>query len=408
MNLNDMTEQRSRILAIDDTPDNLRLLIGIFDPKEYIVFPARSGSLALSLLKSNLPDLILLDINMPDMDGFELCKILKGDPKTRDIPVIFISGRDDPDAVTQGFAVGGVDFILKPFRSSEVLARSNAHLMLKHYRELLKKQNVQLQETVQSLAETQRQLARAENLSSLNQLVSGVAHEINTPIGVCITASSYLSRISEDMGQTRLSGTASIKNYSDFLDETSEAAKMIENSLETAVKLINSLKMMTEIKQLEPMQIFSVCDALNETIANANKSLKPNQVITLDCCSKTLLSGSIEAFCQIFSSLIANSLFHGFENRQDGEIDIHVEEKNGHIEVLCSDNGVGIPEEYLDKIFNPFFTTKRAKGNTGLGLFAVYQLLTLYFDGKVICESTPGEGTRFTLTFPQTNPNTLK
>ncbi len=265
----------------------------------------------------------------------------------------------------------------------------------------LKDLNVKLQETLQTLVDTQKQLFRSEKLSALTRLVSGVAHEINTPIGICITANSYLVKIGQELGELRESGNATEKGYRYYLEEASEVSDIIQRSLETAVRLINSLKILSGIKRQEPMQEFNVHESIHDVIAGVRKDLKENQVIHVNCASDILLSGSVEVLSQILSSLIANSLVHGFKQQNDGIITIDVEEKPGGVEILFRDDGIGISEEHLDKVFDPFFTTTRGKGNTGLGLFAVYEMLTLHFEGSVICESLPGEGVSFLLTFPR-------
>ena len=134
------------ILVVDDVPDNLRLLVGILAKRGYVVRPASSGSIALSAAQTEPPDLILLDIMMPEMDGYEVCEQLKADERTRDIPVIFITAMSKVLDKVRAFSVGGVDYITKPFHVEEVLARVEAHLTIRNLQKSLHEQNLRLQE----------------------------------------------------------------------------------------------------------------------------------------------------------------------------------------------------------------------------------------------------------------------
>ncbi|MEG4057438.1 MULTISPECIES: response regulator [unclassified Microcoleus] len=174
---------RGNILVVDDTPANLRLLAGILNGKGYKVRPVPSGELALSAAKGMPPDLILLDIMMPEMNGYEVCQKLKADERTCDIPVIFISAINDVLDKVFAFAVGGVDYITKPFQVEEVLVRVETHLAMCQLRKKLQQKNNELTVTLDKLQATQNQLVQSEKMAALGQLIAGIAHEINTPLG---------------------------------------------------------------------------------------------------------------------------------------------------------------------------------------------------------------------------------
>ncbi|MCC3413606.1 MULTISPECIES: response regulator [unclassified Microcoleus] len=171
------------ILVVDDTPANLRLLAGILNGKGYKVRPVPSGELALSAAQGMPPDLILLDIMMPEMNGYEVCEKIKADERTRDIPVIFISAINDVLDKVKAFAVGGVDYITKPFQMEEVLVRVETHLAMCQLQKKLKQKNDELTITLEQLQATQEQLVQSEKMAALGQLIAGIAHEINTPLG---------------------------------------------------------------------------------------------------------------------------------------------------------------------------------------------------------------------------------
>ncbi|MFB2937663.1 response regulator [Aerosakkonemataceae cyanobacterium BLCC-F154] len=177
------TNYKANILVVDDTPDNLRLLVGMLTEKGYKVRPVMDGELALMGAQSMPPDLILLDINMPKMNGYEVCKQLKRNELTREIPVIFISALDDVLDKVQAFQVGGVDYVTKPFQLEEVLVRVETHLAIRELQKSITAKNKDLEVIVKQLQSTQEQLIHSEKMAALGQLVAGIAHEINTPLG---------------------------------------------------------------------------------------------------------------------------------------------------------------------------------------------------------------------------------
>ena len=183
MNSNQALIPLADLLVVDDTPDNLRLLSTMLSEQGYKVRKVISGPLALRVVSVASPDLILLDINMPQMNGYEVCKHLKAEPKTSEIPVIFISAVNDVFDKVKAFSMGGVDFITKPFQVEEVLARVETHLSRVFLQKKLQAKNEELSKTLQQLQATQNQLIQSEKMAALGQLIAGIAHEINTPLG---------------------------------------------------------------------------------------------------------------------------------------------------------------------------------------------------------------------------------
>ena len=182
------------ILVVDDTLTNLKVMVQTLSEAGYEVRTATSGERAIKQISYELPDLILLDIQMPGIDGFETCKKLKENPETKEIPVIFMTALSDSKSIVKGFRLGAVDYITKPFQAVEVLARVKTHIHLQQLRnnlqkEVAKKTN-ELTETLDQLKTSQAKLIQTEKMSALGELMTGVANELNHPIGTCLLYTS--------------------------------------------------------------------------------------------------------------------------------------------------------------------------------------------------------------------------
>jgi two-component system, NtrC family, sensor kinase len=233
----------NNILVVDDTPQNLHLLVDILTKYDYKVRPVPNGKLAISAAEINPPDLILLDIMMPDLDGYQVCKQLKSNPKTKDIPIIFISAINEPVDKVKAFAIGAADYITKPFQMHEVLIRVKHQLSVVNLKNQLKIKNEQLNKTINQLQQNQKRIVKFNKYLALEKITLGITEHINNP----------LSEINNSLAEINQFGQLSIKNLPTFLQQISpEQHKYFVALLKQAENnKINSLLSTTEKQELK-------------------------------------------------------------------------------------------------------------------------------------------------------------
>ncbi len=252
----------------------------------------------------------------------------------------------------------------------------------------------------EELKKTQKQLVESEKLSSLGGLVAGVAHEINTPIGICVTASSHLRKLSKDFLKKYKISKLTKTDFEDFLSNIDSGHDLILSNMEKASSLISSFKKVAVDRQSEELRKINFKSYLNELLLSLRYKIKKTKhkiLIEGDDFSEVTYPGIIS---QIFTNLILNSIIHGFENIEMGEININLAKLADQILITYTDNGCGIPKENIKKIFDPFFTTKRGRGGSGLGMNIVYNLVVSKLKGHIECKSSENEFTEFTIKLP--------
>lgn len=401
MDTNQDNHYKADILVVDDTVANLRLLVNLLVERGYKVRPASNGAMALSAAQTEPPDLILLDIIMPNMDGYEVCGQLKADERTGNIPVIFISAISEVFDKVKAFAIGGVDYITKPFQVEEVLARVETHLAMRSLQKSLEDKNNELGKTLQSLKVTQAKLIEAEKNAALGNLVAGVAHEINTPLGISVTAASVLKEDASDFLNTYKNGKMKRSDLETFVDTAIDSSRMILANLKRAADLVQSFKQVAVDQSTEVKRCFNLKEYLEEIMLSLIAELKKNKhTVTIEGDETLILNSYPGALSQIVTNLVMNSLIHAYDQGKAGEIKINFKREGNQVIFQYRDDGKGILPEHLSQIFDPFFTTNRSQGSTGLGLHIVYNLVSQQLNGTIQCESQVGVGTTFTIYLP--------
>ena len=261
--------------------------------------------------------------------------------------------------------------------------------------------NEDLVHTNERLQTMQKHLVQSEKMAALGSLVAGVAHEINTPVGVGVTAASHLSNITEQFMLSCVSCVPEKRALNEYLEDIQEAASIIQKNLERAGRLIKSFKQVSVDQSSESRRTFKVREYLDEILLSLHPQLrKSSHTVVVECDPEISISSYPGAMAQIITNLLMNSLAHAYEADAAGKIRIDVEKRDNMLELRYSDDGKGMEREVLSKIFEPFFTTRRGTGGTGLGLYMVYNIVNRQLGGSIECQSEPGRGTQFTVKFP--------
>ncbi len=363
--------KKQKIFIVDDNAINIKIL-GETLSNRYDISFAKNGYEALSIIPRMIPDLILLDITMPGIDGYDVCRKLKAERNTKDIPVIFITARDTNEDETKGFDCGAIDYIIKPFKAEIVLARIKTHLELKLHRDKLN----------EIVTERTSQLIHSDRLATIGTIASAVAHEIKNPL-------FYISGNIELIQQYVENGK---------FDKINAKVEKIFDGINRISKLTEGLNGYSRHDSTS-LLICSIDEIVKDSIVLISHGLK-HRNITL---SFENIPGNLKIYCdfqkmsQIFVNLINNAI--DAIGEKEGLIKIEAKKEEKKIIVKVIDNGPGMPKESIDNVFTPFITSKEKNKGTGLGLFIVKRIIEDH-QGTISLSSTEGKGTEFTINLP--------
>ncbi|MEH1873643.1 hybrid sensor histidine kinase/response regulator [Nostoc sp.] len=421
------------ILLVDDNPNNLKVLSEAIQGCGWKALMATDGESAIEQTEYARPDLILLDVMMPGVDGFETCRRLKANAITQNIPVIFMTALTDATDKVKGLEIGAVDYITKPFQHEEVIARLKLHLKISHLTRTLEQRvqerTAELSQSLQQLQQTQLQLIQSEKMSTLGQLVAGIGHEINNPIGFisgnCFHIEEYvkdllhlvnlqqqklahpnpeieeliqeidLEYITEDLSKIFLSmhqGIGRLKDISLSLrtfarsDISSKVEFQIHEGINSTLMLLKhrlkdqgnrpKIEVLTQYGKLPPITCYP--GQMNQVLMN-------------------IIANAIDAFDSLHQTRSVQEIA-AYQNTIT--ITTSVDHQQNNITICIEDNALGMSPEVQAKIFEPSFTTKPVGKGTGLGLAISHQIVVDKHNGQINCLSTSGQGTKFIITLP--------
>jgi PAS domain S-box-containing protein len=290
--------------------------------------------------------------------------------------------------------------------AEEITERKRAEVALKASEREVRRARDTAEATLQNLRETQNSLIEAEKLAALGRLVAGVAHEINNPLGTSLTLASSLERKSRLFAEVAAQGTLKRSSLNEFIDAIRDGSAQLQESLNRAAGLIQSFKQVASDRNNSDMRSFDL-GHLTEQVATGLRPALPQHGVTLDVvCQRGLSMRSYPgSYGQVLTNLFLNSIAHAFPDGQQGKIAIKVSASSAdEVEIIFTDDGCGMSADVWRQAFDPFFTTRRHQGCTGLGLHIVYSIVTDRLGGHLDLKSEPGKGTRVELRFPKVAP----
>jgi signal transduction histidine kinase len=359
---------RPKVLIVDDVTKNIQLVANFLKQAGYEINYSISGINALNHVKNESFDLILLDIMMPEMDGFEVCQKLKENPSTRDIPVIFLTAKTDIESITKAFEVGGVDFVTKPFNRAELLARVNTHLELMSQRKSLKDLN-----------------------ATKDKFFSIIAHDLKSPLNQLIGLSELINT-----GLKNGSVDESVR-MADLMSDASKSAKaLLENLLEWSRSQTGTIKFTPN-----PLDLHVLTREIVEL--HEQHALQKKVKLKAEVPENYFAFADANMIKTVLRNLVSNGI--KFTN-QGGNVTLSVEKENGNVIYSVADSGIGLKPEDIGKLFridiNPNSIGNSKEKGTGLGLILCKEFVEIN-GGKIWVESKWREGTTFRFSLPVKN-----
>lgn len=269
----------------------------------------------------------------------------------------------------------------------------------------LRDSNQRLESSLDHLKQTQQQLVESEKMASLGGLVAGITHDVNTPIGISVTASSFLREKLDELEAALNNKQLTQPQLEKFIAEGRESVQLLDNNLERASELITSFKQVAVDQASDAIRDINLRRYIQDLIQSLQPRLKKTKhQIHLSCPDNLMIRCPAGAISQIFTNLIINSLVHGFEGVSNGNmwinVDLDYDREHDRLNITYQDDGVGISQQQLEHLFDPFFTTKRDDGGSGLGTHIVRNLVVQTLQGEISASSQPGKGLTYTLSFP--------
>lgn len=267
--------------------------------------------------------------------------------------------------------------------------------------DLVEIKTIKLSQSLDTLKKTQDELVEKSKMASLGELVAGIAHEINTPVGILITGTSYIKELIQELEDLYNTKNLTSKKIINIIDKGLETANLLQNSSIKAGKLIKNFKEVAVNETSDIQRKINLNQYVGDIVNGFQTELSEKNIIVNIACDESLeLYTYPSSISQIFTNLLSNSFLHGFNRKNSGKIIINININDEHVNIIYKDNGFGMSEESVKKIFMPFYTTTRGKGTSGLGMFIVYNTVVQSLFGVINCKSIPNKETIFEISFP--------
>ena len=399
--LNATDSQQSYLKQIlDNSPDGIftistELEIRYVNPAFCRILGFEADEIVGTQITEYLGDLNILDVCMIEVAEHGYCNDQETVFKRKDGSMVHIS-KNVQSIVDED---GNFKEILISVRDLTDLHQLNKNLAESKLQ--LEVNNRNLEKTVDDLRSTHKQLVESEKMASLGGLVAGIAHEINTPLGISVTSSTAMHEELNSLQDKFVSDTLKRTELETFFEHANQACKILQTNLIRASDLIRSFKQISVDQTIDELRKINLGKYIDEILISIGPSFKPSAIkVVSDCDGDIELETYPGAIYQIISNLVINSVTHAYEKESEGTIYIKTYQDEGNIVLEYSDDGKGISEKNLKEIFTPFFTTRRGSGGSGLGLSIVYNIITSTLKGSISAGSTEGHGAQFRLLFP--------
>jgi len=390
------SRERIKILIADDNESDLLLLKSFVSKMGHDVVLAKDGQEAVAVFREESPKIVLLDALMPIKNGFEAAIEIKEIAGQTLVPIIFLTSLTDAGSLVKGLEAGGDDFLPKPYNYMILRAKMDAfnRMRINHN---------ELQKTLEALETSKAQLVQKEKMASLGELVAGVAHEVNTPIGVGITAISHLGNELNQLNKYYQKEQLTRDMFNDFIVSASKGVEITQENLQRAAGLVKSFKQVAVDQSDNDRRTIFLKQHMNDVILSMRSQFgKSLHQININCLKDLQCVCEVGALTRVMTNILSNTLIHAYEGGKAGKIEIEILDQNEDIIINYKDDGQGMEPDMLDKIFDPFFTTKRGQGRCGLGAHIIYNQVNHNLGGQVKAYSKPGEGLSYKINFPKT------
>jgi signal transduction histidine kinase len=420
-----MKHKQHQILLVDDDRFARTLLKDVLDKEGYWCLEAKDGQEALDQFVAVRPDLVLMDLEMPKMNGIDACRKIKSTPEGENTPVIFVTSRESQEVIDTAFGAGGDDYLVKPVNTHVLFRRIRRVLENKDNSRRILEQNEKLSRALEALKQTQGQMVQQEKLAGVGQLAAGVAHEINNPLGFVTsnfeTLEKYTKKLIEVLEEYRLvlQETASHKKtINEAVDQMAllEKSKKIagvladlpdlfaesKDGLERVGQIVKVLRSFSRVDMNNQFEEYNLNEGVETTLIMARNEIKyvaDVEVKLEEIPMGKAIGGQIN---QVILNLLVNAAqaIQSMSKETKGIIQVNTFVEEGFIGCSIYNDGPPIPKEIQNRIFEPFFTTKPVGKGTGLGLSISYDIIVNRHRGKLLFSSDEEHGTVFTLKIP--------